>query len=239
MNKNRVQDWVRGTAGTPLYAILANTNGAEGIKAYYREDGSRTPYGLYANTPYANWFEVMPVMVQLNDGSPFLRWVAETPLRNWGWLARSPLPQATLAAHLAGLTQVILPGGKEVFFRYWDGQYLPGHLDYYGDHWCDILPVFSDYWINDRAFTCPVIPDAPVQAFPWWQVPQGVLDALLDEEVLPLVLNIRQTLQQDYPDVVARWPDAILDKKIRRLLTPQRRRDPQILAEILRTLEHA
>ncbi|HEJ9055902.1 TPA: hypothetical protein SML50_000132 [Serratia fonticola] len=62
---------------------------------------------------------------------------------------------------------------------------------------------------------------------------------MLDEEVLPLVLNIRQTLQQDYPDVVARWPDAILDKKIRRLLTPQRRRDPQILAEILRTLEHA
>ncbi|WP_447870499.1 DUF4123 domain-containing protein, partial [Serratia fonticola] len=94
---NRVQDWVRNTAGTPLYAILANTHGAQGIKAYYREDGSRTPHGLYANTPYANWFEVMPVLVQLNEGSPFLRWVAETPLRNWGWLARSPLPQAALA----------------------------------------------------------------------------------------------------------------------------------------------
>ncbi|ERK15654.1 hypothetical protein L580_3300 [Serratia fonticola AU-P3(3)] len=49
-----VQDWVRNTAGTPLYAILANTHGAQGIKAYYREDGSRTPHGLYANTPYAN-----------------------------------------------------------------------------------------------------------------------------------------------------------------------------------------
>ncbi|MDQ7212775.1 DUF4123 domain-containing protein, partial [Serratia fonticola] len=88
-----VQDWARNTSGTPLYAVLANTNGAQGIKAYYREDGSRTPYGLYANTPYANWFEVMPVLVPLTDGSPFLHWVAETPLRNWGWLARSPLPQ--------------------------------------------------------------------------------------------------------------------------------------------------
>ncbi|MBC3228944.1 DUF4123 domain-containing protein [Serratia fonticola] len=236
---HRLQDWVRNTAGTQLYAILANTNGAQGIKAYYREDGSRTPFGLYANTQYANWFEVMPVLVALDDGSPFLRWVAETPLRNWGWLARSPLPQTTISDHLTGLTKVIMPEGKEVFFRYWDGRYLPGHLDYYGDHWRDILPVFSDYWINGRAFACPVIPDASVQAFPWWQVPQGVLDALLDEEVLPLVLNIRQTLQQDYPDVVARWPDAILDKKIRRLLTPQRRRDPQILAEILRTLEES
>ncbi|MFV8861140.1 DUF4123 domain-containing protein, partial [Serratia fonticola] len=80
-----VQDWARNTSGTPLYAVLANTNGAQGIKAYYREDGSRTPYGLYANTPYANWFEVMPVLVPLTDGSPFLHWVAETPLRNWGW----------------------------------------------------------------------------------------------------------------------------------------------------------
>jgi hypothetical protein len=28
--------WLRNTAGTPLYAVLANTNGAEGIKAYFR-----------------------------------------------------------------------------------------------------------------------------------------------------------------------------------------------------------
>ena len=139
-----LQNWLKNTAGTPLYAVLANTNGAEGIKAYYREDGSRTPFGLYANTQYANWFEVMPVLVQINDGSPFLRWVAETPLRNWGWLARSPLPQATITEHLVGLTQVIMPSGKAVFFRYWDGQYLPGHIDYYGNQWRDILPVFSD-----------------------------------------------------------------------------------------------
>ncbi len=232
-----LQNWLKNTAGTPLYAVLANTNGAEGIKAYYREDGSRTPFGLYANTQYANWFEVMPVLVPLTDGSPFLHWVAETPMHNWGWLARSPLPQTTITAHLRGLIKVILPDGKEVFFRYWDGQYLPCYLDYYGDHWCEVLPVFSDYWINGRAFTCPVIPDAALQAFPWWHVPQGVVDALLDENVLPLVLNIRQILCQDYPEIIARWPEAILDKKIRRLLTPQRRHDPQILAEILRTLE--
>lgn len=234
-----VPDWVNKTAGGPLYAILANTQGAHAVKAYYREDGSRTPFGLYADTPYANWFEVMPFLVPISDASPFLRWVAETPLRNWGWLARSPLPQTTLIAHLRGLTQVLMPDGKAVFFRYWDGQYFPGHLAYYGDGWADILPVFSDYWINGRTFTCPVIHDAPLQPFPWWRVPQGLIDALLDEELLPLVLNIKQTLRQDYPEQVARWPDAILDKKIRRLLTPQRRRDPQLLVEILRTLEHA
>ncbi|CAI1552916.1 Uncharacterised protein [Serratia fonticola] len=231
--------WLRNTAGTPLYAVLANTNGAEGIKAYYREDGSRTPFGLYANTQYANWFEVMPVLVALDDGSPFLRWVAETPLRNWGWLARSPLPQSTISDHLRGLTQVSLPSGKEVFFRYWDGRFLLTYFDYYGDHWGEILPVFSAYWVNGRAFTCPVIPDAPLQAFPWWRVPQGVVDAQLDKDVLPLVLNICQILRRDYADMVARWPGAILEKKIRRLLTPQRRHDPQILAEILRTLAHA
>lgn len=231
--------WLRNTAGTPLYAVLANTNGAEGIKAYYREDGSRTPFGLYANTQYANWFEVMPVLVALDDGSPFLRWVAETPLRNWGWLARSPLPQSTISDHLRGLTQVSLPSGKQVFFRYWDGRYLPTYFDYYGDQWSEILPVFSAYWVNGRVFTCPVNPDAPLQTFPWWRVPQGVVDVQLDKDVLPLVLNICQILRRDYADMVARWPEAILEKKIRRLLTPQRRHDPQILAEILRTLAHA
>jgi hypothetical protein len=44
---NRVQNWVRDTAGTQLYAVLANTNanGAQGIKAYYREDGNNQTIG--------------------------------------------------------------------------------------------------------------------------------------------------------------------------------------------------
>lgn len=52
---HRLQNWTRNSAGTQLYAILANTQDAENLKASYRE-----------------------------DGSPFLRWVAEIPLRNWG-----------------------------------------------------------------------------------------------------------------------------------------------------------
>ncbi|CAI2096441.1 Uncharacterised protein [Serratia fonticola] len=51
---HHLQDWVSETTGPQLYAILANTNSAQGIKAYYQENGSHTPFGLYANTPYAN-----------------------------------------------------------------------------------------------------------------------------------------------------------------------------------------
>ncbi|WP_025122957.1 MULTISPECIES: DUF4123 domain-containing protein [unclassified Serratia (in: enterobacteria)] len=220
MSKKRVQDWVRDTAGTPLYAILANTNGAEGIKAYYREDGSRTPYGLYANTPYANWFEVMPVMVQLNEGSPFLRWVAETPLRNWGWLARSPLPQAALAAHLAGLTQVIMPSGKAVFFRYWDGRFLPAYLHYFGDGWRTILPAFSDYWVNGEVFTCPVDPTAQAPVSPWWQVPQGMVDSLLDEDPSPLIANLLTWLRENEFELYQAVPEPVL-RQIAMRLYPQ------------------
>ncbi|MBC3211995.1 DUF4123 domain-containing protein [Serratia fonticola] len=232
-----VQDWARNTSGTPLYAVLANTNGAQGIKAYYREDGSRTPYGLYANTPYANWFEVMPVLVPLTDGSPFLRWVAETPLRNWGWLARSPLPQVAITDHLRGLTQVILPGGKAVFFRYWDGRFLPAHLRYMGEHWIDVLPVFSDYWINGEVLTCPVDPTAQAQVSPWWQVPQRLIDQLLKTDPGPVIAQALQQLQETRADLYGRFSPALLEMKIRHLLVQSHGQREGLMARIVTTLE--
>ncbi|WP_445612016.1 DUF4123 domain-containing protein [Hafnia alvei] len=119
-------DWIKNTetSGSRLYAILASTNGGAALKAYYALDGKHTPQGLYADTPYANWYPVMPMLVELSPYSPFLTWVEEHATPAWGWLARSPLIESVIAQHLAGLTQVLMPNGQAVFFRYWDGRYL-------------------------------------------------------------------------------------------------------------------
>ncbi|MFC0228478.1 DUF4123 domain-containing protein [Serratia aquatilis] len=234
----RVQDWVRKTAGTPLFAVLANTHGAQAIKAYYREDGSRTPCGLYAETPYANWFEVMPVLVPLNDHSPFLNWVEDTPLRNWGWLARSTLGQATITAHLRGLTQVLMPDGNAVFFRYWDGRYLLGHLRYCGESWREVLPVFADYWVNGEVFTCPTDSAAKAMTSPWWQVPQGLIDSLLSADPEPVIAQALKYLQKDRADLYWRFDPTLLAAKIRHLLVQADGDREGLMTRIVTTLEN-
>ncbi|BEA62396.1 DUF4123 domain-containing protein [Escherichia coli] len=109
---------ITATSNMPLYAILSNVSEAKPVREYYQHDGSQTPTGLYSATPYADWTEAMPMIVRLDENSPFLKWVETTEHKNWGWLARSPMPFERILQHLRGLIKVILPDGKEVFFRY-------------------------------------------------------------------------------------------------------------------------
>ncbi|PXY95109.1 hypothetical protein DKK76_02660, partial [Frischella perrara] len=76
-----LHDWVTitATSGMPLYAVLSNVSDAQAVKNYYITDGSQTPYGLYSQTPYSNWFSLMPMLVRLEENSPFIQWAAQTP----------------------------------------------------------------------------------------------------------------------------------------------------------------
>ena len=130
---------ITATSSMPLYAVLSNVSDAQAVKNYYITDSSQTPYGLYTGTPYEHWFSVMPMLVRLDEHSPFLDWVNNTEYKDWGWLARSHLPFEDICAHLRSLTQAIMPDGETVFFRYWDGEYLSIMLDYFTDSWQDVL----------------------------------------------------------------------------------------------------
>ncbi|WP_071825916.1 DUF4123 domain-containing protein [Phytobacter massiliensis] len=59
----------------------------------------------------------MPVIVSLDEHSPFLNWIEKTEYKDWGWLARSPYDLERILTYLRGLVKVILPDGREVFFR--------------------------------------------------------------------------------------------------------------------------
>ncbi|MDN6114821.1 MAG: DUF4123 domain-containing protein [Enterobacterales bacterium] len=113
-----IAEWIANasTSSSRLYAVLASTNGAAGLKAYYKLDGRRTPNGLYAGTPYANWYPVMPMVVELSPYSAFLSWVKNQAEPGWGWLALSSLPEETILQHMSSLTQVFMPNGQTVFF---------------------------------------------------------------------------------------------------------------------------
>lgn len=213
-------EWVTISASSnmPLYAVLSNVSAAEPLKNYYQLDGSQTPYGLYSHTAYENWHTEMPMMVKLDERSPFLDWVTQTEYKDWGWLARSHLPFETICAHLRSLTQVIMPTDEAVFFRYWDGEYLSIMLDYFVENWQDILPAFAFYWINDHYYVMNVPLNKPPQTSPWWHVPQELISYVLNKNKTPVLDNILQTLQENYPDIYWSYRSDVLTKKIERIL---------------------
>lgn len=212
MNQLPLSQWLEVTQEShmPLYAVLAKTGASNAVAEYYRHDGSHTPHGLYTRTPYADWFSVMPMIVPLSENSPFLSWIENTKHKDWGWLARSPLSLDEITGHLRGLTQVILPSEKEVFFRYWDGEYLANHIKFLGNEWGTILPAFAFYWINGGYFTVKIPAHVAPQTSPWWHVPQPLIDFMLAENLTPLVTNMVIWLQDNEPALYEAYPESII-----------------------------
>lgn len=214
-----LHEWVTitATSGMPLYAVLSNVSDAQAVKNYYITDGSQTPYGLYSQTPYSNWFSLMPMLVRLEENSPFIQWAAQTPAKDWGWLARSHLPFDTICQHLSSLTQVIMPTQDTAFFRYWDGEYLSIMLNFLGDTWQDVLPAFAFYWLNGQSYVVHVPIERPVKSFPWWQVPQALVDELTQTNIKPMTSNLLLWLKENNRPLYDAFPQSVISQKIAQL----------------------
>ena len=241
MNLMPLNQWISitATSNMPLYAILSNTGESQALKEYYRHDGTETPYGLYSGTPYSDWFQVMPRMVRLSDNSPFLNWITSTDYKDWGWLARSPFPLDVITPHIKGLTQVRMPDGKDVFFRYWDGEYMSEHLKFMGNDWCHVLPVFPFYWMNGEYFTIQIPAQVEPQTSPWWQVPQGLINSILQKNNKPILGNILQIIREDYPELYWQFDEAILNLKIKRAIKVSGPELNQVINTVLTDLKQA
>ncbi|EAM7548822.1 DUF4123 domain-containing protein [Salmonella enterica] len=209
---------ITATSNMPLYAILSNVSEAKPVREYYQHDGSQTPTGLYSATPYANWTEAMPMIVPLDERSPFLKWVETTEHKDWGWLARSPMPFERILQHMRGLIKVILPDGKEVFFRYWDGKWFAEQLRFMGDDWREVMPPFAFYLVNGEDFTVHITGQGEPKTSPWWRVPQALIDAMMQKDNTPLVEGVMKTLRELRPDIFHACDNAVLASRIRRIL---------------------
>lgn len=196
MQPESLHAWLEKTAHLPHYVVLSNASEAKPLEHYYRLDGRFTAIGLYQGTPFEGWYEVMPYLVELSPDSAFIPWIMETQSRDWGWVAASPIAPSLIREHLTGLTKVFLPEGNEVFFRYWDGHYFAMHLALLETTWNQVLPVFSDYWVNGNTWHFSVKPEISAQAFPWWKVPQSVTDGILEQDITPVLKNILLGLKE-------------------------------------------
>nr|WP_306274422.1 DUF4123 domain-containing protein [Pseudomonas siliginis] len=218
-------------SGERLYLIISAASDADALKTLYLTEPTAQLIPIWGGTPYSTWQPVMPYLTELKANSAFLPWIAETDALDWGWLAVSRSEPNEVFEHLRSLTQVKMPDGTEVFFRFWDGRHIYPILRGLGEKAGEVLPVFERYLINGQALEVGTRVVPKVRDWPWWEVPKGLLEGLSKDNPATLVSNLMQWLEEDRPDLYTAWPENNLKLKITRFV---RRPDaPQNLKEAL------
>ena len=183
-----------------LFAIFGSASTAEPFKAWQRSIKAQAPSPIWADTAYAEWEPVMPYVGIVAAGSEFLQWVATTESRDWGWLAVSSAPQEVLVEHLRSLTQVLLPNGNAVFFRFWDGRYLLPILRSAEVDATQLMPVIERCLINGQSLDIGGQALTTSRVFPWWEASESLLKQLAEESATTRINNLVKWLSEERPD---------------------------------------
>ncbi|WP_434591942.1 DUF4123 domain-containing protein [Pseudomonas sp. R4-83] len=217
--------------GERLYLIISAASDADALKTLYLTEPTAQLLPIWGGTPYSTWQPVMPYLTELKPNSAFLPWIAETDALDWGWLAISRSAPNEVFEHLRSLTQVKMPDGTEVFFRFWDGRHIYPILHGLGEKAGEVLPVFERYLINGQALEVGTRVVPKVRDWPWWEVPKALLDGLGKDNPTTLIANLMQWLEEDRLDLYTAWPENNLKLKVSRFV---RRPDaPKNLKEAL------
>ncbi|MQQ36399.1 DUF4123 domain-containing protein [Pseudomonas sp. SZ57] len=197
-----------------LYVVVSAASDADALKTLHMAEPDAGFIPIWGGTPYDTWQPVMPYLSELKPRSAFLTWVAETDAEDWGWLAVSTCAPQVVFEHLRSLTQVKTPDGAEVFFRFWDGRHIYPILEGLGDSASGLIPVFERYLINGRTLETGSAALPAVKDWPWWEVPQPLLDQLTTKDPVALIDNLMQWLSEERPDIYVAFPESILRHKI-------------------------
>lgn len=228
------KDWLAQQplqTGERLYLVISATSDSDALKNLYLTEPTAQLIPIWGGTPYSTWQPVMPYVTELKANSAFLPWIAETDALDWGWLAVSRSEPNEVFEHLRSLTQVKMPDGTEVFFRFWDGRHIYPILHGLGEKAGEVMPMFERYLINGQSLEVGTRVVPKVKDWPWWEVPKPLLDGLAKENPTTLISNLMQWLEEDRPDIYTAWPENNLKLKISRFV---RRPDaPKNLKEAL------
>ncbi|AZC60755.1 DUF4123 domain-containing protein [Pseudomonas chlororaphis] len=201
-----------------LYLVISNASDADPLKDFYQTQGASSLTALWSGTPYADWQPVMPYLAELKPTSPFLDWIATTDADDWGWLAVSSCEPDVVFEHLRSLTQVKMPDGAEVFFRFWDGRHIYPILEGLGENAPQVLPIFDRYLINGRALSTGQGIVKPPKPFPWWEVSEALVKKLAEDDPSTVIDNMMQWLLEDHAELYFSFPESNLRQKVTRFV---------------------
>lgn len=197
-----------------LFAVFGSASSAEPFKAWQSCSPLSAPLPIWANTAYAEWEAVMPYVGIVAPGSEFLQWADTTESQDWGWLAVSSAPQDVLVEHLRSVTQVLLPNGNAVFFRFWDGRYLLPILQSAEVNAAQLMPVIGRCLINGQSFEIGGDALKTSRVFPWWEVSATLLEQLSEHSKSTHVNNLLKWLSEDRPDLFEAFSESVLRHKV-------------------------
>ncbi|WP_129972306.1 MULTISPECIES: DUF4123 domain-containing protein [unclassified Pseudomonas] len=206
------EQWLKDVPLKPseqLFAIFSSASAAEPLKAWPLK--AQMPKPVWVETIYAEWDAVMPYVGIVDAGSEFLDWVATTESRDWGWLTVSSAGLEAVVEHFRSLTQVLMPDGKVVFFRFWDGRYLLPILESSEVDAGQLLPVLTRGLINGQAAEIGGRAQVSGREFPWWSVPEKLL-AQFGEDAR--INNALQWLSEEQPALFEAFPADVLRCKV-------------------------
>ncbi len=192
-----------------LFAIFSRASAVDPLKTW--PSNAQMPKPVWAGTIYAEWDAVMPYVGIVDAGSEFLDWVATTESRDWGWLAVSSAGLEAVVEHFRSLTQVLMPDGKAVFFRFWDGRYLLPILESPEVEAGQLLPVLSRGLVNGQAVEIGGRGQASGREFPWWSVPEKLLTQFGGDA---RINNALQWLSEEHPALFEAFPADVLRCKV-------------------------
>jgi len=205
-------------ASERLYLIVSSASDAAPLKTWYQQEANAELIPIWGGTPYADWQPVMPYLAELKPNSGFLQWIADTDAQDWGWLAVSTSTPDSVFEHLRSLTQVRMPDGTEVFFRFWDGRHIHPILEGLGAGAGEVLPVFDRYLINGRSLDVGPRAVPPAKAWPWWEVPQELLGRLMEKDPTTVIDNMMQWLLEEHAELYFSFPESNLRQKVTRFV---------------------
>jgi hypothetical protein len=214
MNTAIPHQWLQSQplmADEQLFAVLSSASDGEPFKVWSGSTTAQAPSPIWADTIYSEWDAVMPFVGIVAVDSEFLDWVATTESLDWGWLAVSTASLEVVVEHFRSLTQVLMPDGKAVFFRFWDGRFLLPILQSDAVDAAQLLPMISRGLINGQALEIGGRAQVSGRVFPWWTVPDSVLASAGDEV---WVGNAVQWLSEEHPALFEAFPEVVLRCKV-------------------------
>lgn len=227
-----------------LYLVLSGTSEAKPVRHFYGTDGL-TAVPLFQGTPYAGWHEVMPFLVQVTDTSGFLDWIDETDAADWGWGLVSDASLDEVFRHVRSLTKILLPDGKDVFFRYWDPLYLGALLSGVDDV-CRAQLMGSAHFIvlpNGDVIDHPRTPDSSTTAreFPWFSLSADTQEKIAVLCWGKLVDNTISALGKKKHSPLIHYPVPVARQKVERQLRRLTRGETvtELSPEHVQTIHHA
>ncbi|MFC3024439.1 DUF4123 domain-containing protein [Vibrio zhugei] len=211
------------------YVVLNTTSDTPVLQAFH-EHGGHDVLGLWLGTPYEDWKAVMPRIAAVDAKHPFLAWMQsdEAP-DDWGMLVGAAQPYALVREHLQGLTQVWMPNGDYVFFRFFDPRFGLKVAELCDDSERSQLMGPMAVWTNGHdAVHNTEVKETSKQEFPWWSVPESVVKALTEDDLSMLIMNSLQWLKEECADLYFAYPEPIVKAKTTHLVQRFKKTNPDI-----------